>query len=189
MTFERIEFRKRASFPEPGTEDFRKGMQTSLEAYGAALDYVIEAMKHIRESFREMIREQIGMEQYEEYLKDNRAAEKAKEMRPDAAERNEISEQEQETQEEDRKQREEKALQERPEKPNDHQGNQMEQDQAFGQHVMSRTETGSEGERDAETPYDTRQSDTAAKLYDTHKSGAATEHDAGQQLQEKRRGR
>ena len=147
-------------------------MQTSLEAYGAALDYLIEAMKHIRESFREMIREQIGMEQYEEYLKDNRAAEKAKEMRPDAAERNEISEQEKETQEEDRKQREEKALQERPEKPNDHQGNQMEQqDQAFGQHVMSRTETGSEGERDAGTPYD------------THQSGVTAEHDAGQQRQ------
>lgn len=95
MAFERVEFRKRTSFPERGTHDFRKGLQISLEAYDIALDYLITAMEQLRDSFRDMIEIQYGLAQYEEFLKDNRAAEKAKEMRPDTIERKGISEEDQ----------------------------------------------------------------------------------------------
>lgn len=98
MAFDRSEFRKRTFFPEPGTNDFMKGMQVSLEVYDIALDYLIAAMEQLRESFRDMIELQYGLSQYEEYLKDNRSAEKAKELRPDIAERASLSEEEQEKQ-------------------------------------------------------------------------------------------
>ena len=50
MAFERVEFKKRTSFPERGTQDFRKGLQISLEAYDIALDYLITAMEQLRDS-------------------------------------------------------------------------------------------------------------------------------------------
>ena len=142
MAFERMEFRKRTYYPELGTEDFRKGMQISLEAYDSALDYLIAAMEHIRESFREMIDLQIGLEQYEEYLKENRAAERAKEMRPDAVERMSISDQEQE--EDQRMQREVKDA------PARHGEKEEQQDQVFLQTPQGEMDNGYEEQKEVQ---------------------------------------
>ena len=102
MAFRVDDFQKQARFPEEGTPEFMAVMGRSLKAYDAALDLLIEVMELLRESFMEMVEIHYGLSVYEEFLKDNRAAEKAKEMRPDMVEREMLSEEDHEKQEEDR---------------------------------------------------------------------------------------
>ena len=102
MAFRLDDFQKNTRFPEEGTPEFMVVMGRSLKAYDAALDLLIEVMELLRESFMEMVEIHYGLSVYEEFLKDNRAAEKAKEMRPDMVEREMLSEEDHEKQEEDR---------------------------------------------------------------------------------------
>ena len=102
MAFRVDDFQKQARFPEEGTPEFMAVMGRSLKAYDAALDLLIEVMELLRDSFMEMVEIHYGLSAYEEFLKDNRAAEKAKEMRPEMAEREMLSEEDHEKQEEDR---------------------------------------------------------------------------------------
>ena len=102
MAFRVDDFQKQARFPEEGTPEFMVVMGHSLKAYDAALDLLIEVMELLRESFMEMVETHYGLSVYEEFLKDNRAAEKAKEMRPDMVEREMLSEEDHEKQEVDR---------------------------------------------------------------------------------------
>lgn len=102
MAFRVDDFQKQARFPEEGTPEFVVVMGRSLKAYDAALDLLIEVMELLRESFMEMVETHYGLSVYEEFLKDNRAAEKAKEMRPDMVEREMLSEEDHEKQEVDR---------------------------------------------------------------------------------------
>ena len=102
MAFRVDDFQKQARFPEEGTPEFMVVMGRSLKAYDAALDLLIEVMELLRESFMEMVETHYGLSVYEEFLKDNRAAEKAKEMRPDMVERDMLSEEDHEKQEVDR---------------------------------------------------------------------------------------
>ena len=102
MAFRVDDFQKQARFPEEGTPEFMVVMGRSLKAYDAALDLLIEVMELLRESFMEMVETHYGLSVYEEFLKDNRAAEKAKEMRPDMVEREMLSEEDHEKQEVDR---------------------------------------------------------------------------------------
>ena len=102
MTINYGEYQKTTLFPEEGTPEFMVVMSQSLKAYDAALDVLIDAMELIRDSFMELIEIHYGLSEYEEFLKDNHAAEKAKEMRPEMAEREMLSEEDPEKQEEDR---------------------------------------------------------------------------------------
>ena len=102
MAFRVDDFQKQARFPEEGTPEFMVVMGRSLKAYDAALDLLIEVMELLRDSFMEMVEIHYGLSTYEEFLKDNRAAEKAKEMRPDMVERELLSEEDHEKQEVDR---------------------------------------------------------------------------------------
>jgi len=102
MAFRVDDYQKQAHFPEEGTPEFMVVMGRSLKAYDAALDLLIEVMELLRESFMEMVETHYGLSVYEELLKDNRAAEKAKEMRPDMVEREMLSEEDHEKQEVDR---------------------------------------------------------------------------------------
>ena len=102
MAFRVDDFQKQARFPEEGTPEFMVVMGRSLKAYDAALDLLIEVMELRRESVMEMVETHYGLSVYEEFLKDNRAAEKAKEMRPDMVEREMLSEEDHEKQEVDR---------------------------------------------------------------------------------------
>ena len=102
MAFRVDDFQKQARFPEEGTPEFMVVMGRSLKAYDAALDLLIEVMELLRDSFMEMIEIHYGLNAYEEFLKDNRAAEKAKEKRPDMVERELLSEEDHEKQEVDR---------------------------------------------------------------------------------------
>ena len=102
MAFRVDDFQKQARFPEEGTTEFMAVMGRSLKAYDAALDLLIEVMELLRESFMEMVETHYGLSAYEDFLKDNRAAEKAKEMRPDMVEREMLSEEDHEKQEVDR---------------------------------------------------------------------------------------
>ena len=102
MAFRVDDFQKQARFPEEGTPEFMVVMGRSLKAYDAALDLLIEVMELLRDSFMEMVETYYGLSVYEEFLKDNRAAEKAKEMRPDMVEREMLSEEDHEKQEVDR---------------------------------------------------------------------------------------
>lgn len=102
MAFRVDDYQKQAHFPEEGTPEFMVVMGRSLKAYDAALDLLIEVMELLRESFMEMVETHYGLSVYEEFLKDNRAAEKAKEMRPDMVEREMLSEEDHEKQEVDR---------------------------------------------------------------------------------------
>lgn len=102
MAFRVDDFQKQARFPEEGTPEFMVVMGRSLKAYDAALDLLIEVMELLRESFMEMVETHYGLSVYEEFLKDNRAAEKAKEMRPEMVEREMLSEEDHEKQEVDR---------------------------------------------------------------------------------------
>ena len=102
MAFRVDDFQKQARFPEEGTPEFMVVMGRSLKAYEAARDLLIEVMELLRESFMEMVETHYGLSVYEEFLKDNRAAEKAKEMRPDMVEREMLSEEDHEKQEVDR---------------------------------------------------------------------------------------
>ena len=102
MAFRVDDYQKQAHFPEEGTPEFMVVMGRSLKAYDAALDLLIEVMELLRESFMEMVETHYGLSVYEEFLKDNRAAEKAKEMRPDMVERELLSEEDHEKQEVDR---------------------------------------------------------------------------------------
>ena len=102
MAFRVDDYQKQAHFPEGGTPEFMVVMGRSLKAYDAALDLLIEVMELLRESFMEMVETHYGLSVYEEFLKDNRAAEKAKEMRPDMVEREMLSEEDHEKQEVDR---------------------------------------------------------------------------------------
>ena len=81
---------------------FLDNLGRSLKAYDAALDLLIEVMELLRDSFMEMVEIHYGLSAYEDFLKDNRAAEKAKEMRPDMVERELLSEEDHEKQEVDR---------------------------------------------------------------------------------------
>lgn len=129
------EFRKTAEFPKEGTPEFMVVMGRSLKAYNAALDVLINAMAQVRDSFMEMIEIHYGLDIYEEFLKDNFAAEKAKEMRPDIAERTDISgldqQEDQEKHYEVKEERDRKMRQEEPvELPDSSQnvGNPLHQD-------------------------------------------------------------
>ena len=102
MAFRVDDFQKQARFPEEGTPEFMVVMGRSLKAYDAALDLLIEVMELLRDSLMEMVEIHYGLNAYEEFLKDNRAAEKAKEMRPDMVEREMLSEEDHEKQEVDR---------------------------------------------------------------------------------------
>ena len=102
MAFRVDDFQKQARFPEEGTPEFMVVMGRSLKAYDAALDLLIEVMELLRDSLMEMVEIHYGLSTYEEFLKDNRAAEKAKEMRPDMVERELLSEEDHEKQEVDR---------------------------------------------------------------------------------------
>lgn len=102
MAFRVDDFQKQARFPEEGTPEFMVVMGRSLKAYDAALDLLIEVMELLRDSLMEMVEIHYGLNAYEEFLKDNRAAEKAKEMRPDMVERELLSEEDHEKQEVDR---------------------------------------------------------------------------------------
>ena len=102
MAFRVDDFQKQARFPEEGTPEFMAVMGRSLKAYDAALDLLIEVMELLRDSLMEMVEIHYGLNAYEEFLKDNRAAEKAKEMRPDMVERELLSEEDHEKQEVDR---------------------------------------------------------------------------------------
>ena len=114
MVFKNEMVQKTDRFPEEGTPEFMVAMGSSLKAYDAALDLLIDALELFRDSFLEMVEVRYGLDQYEEFLKDNRAAEKAKEMRPDMAERMLVSEEEREKQEEERAKQKEEPVQ--PEK-------------------------------------------------------------------------
>ena len=102
MAFRVDDFQKQARFPEEGTPEFMVVMGRSLKAYDAALDLLIEVMELLRDSFMEMVEIHYGLSTYEEFLKDNRVAEKAKEMRPEMVEREMLSEEDHEKQEVDR---------------------------------------------------------------------------------------
>ena len=102
MAFRFGDFQKAAHFPEEVTPEFMVAMGRSLKAYDAALDLLIEVMELLRDSFMEMVEIHYGLSTYEEFLKDNRVAEKAKEMRPEMVEREMLSEEDHEKQEEDR---------------------------------------------------------------------------------------
>lgn len=102
MAFRVDDYQKQAHFPEEGTPEFMVVMGRSLKAYDAALDLLIEVMELLRDSLMEMVEIHYGLSVYEEFLKDNRAAEKAKEMRPDMVEREMLSEEDHEKQEVDR---------------------------------------------------------------------------------------
>lgn len=102
MAFRVDDYQKQAHFPEEGTPEFMAVMGRSLKAYDAALDLLIEVMELLRDSFMEMVEIHYGLSAYEDFLKDNRAAEKAKEMRPDMVEREMLSEEDHEKQEVDR---------------------------------------------------------------------------------------
>ena len=120
MAFRFGDFQKEAHFPEEGTPEFMIAMGHSLKAYDAALDLLIDVMELLRDSFMEMVEIHYGLNAYEEFLKDNRAAEKAKEMRPDMVEREMLSEEDHEKQEEDRARQKEETVQ--PGKVEDQQG-------------------------------------------------------------------
>ena len=120
MAFRFGDFQKAAHFPEEGTPEFMVAMGRSLKAYDAALDLLIDVMELLRDSFMEMVEIHYGLSAYEEFLKDNRAAEKAKEMRPDLVERKMLSEEDHEKQEEDRARQKEEPVQ--PGKVEDQQG-------------------------------------------------------------------
>lgn len=102
MANKNVEFQKNTVFPEAGSRSFMEVMGKCLMDYDAALNQLIELMEEVRDSFIEVIQIQYGLSEYEEFLKDNRAAEKAKEMRPELAEREMLSEEDPEKQEEDR---------------------------------------------------------------------------------------
>lgn len=102
MAFRVDDFQKQARFPEEGTPEFMVVMGRSLKAYDAALDLLIEVMELLRDSFMEMVEIHYGLSTYEEFLKDNCVAEKAKEMRPEMVEREMLSEEDHEKQEVDR---------------------------------------------------------------------------------------
>ena len=188
MAFERVEFRKRTFYPEPGTQDFRKGMQISLEAYDIALDYLIDAIEQLRDSFRDMIEIHYGLSQYEEYLKDNRAAEKAKELRPGVAERTALSE-------------EEPDDQRQQSKAQDDQDQQKNQDDQEMQSALQRPENqpGMDPEEQNETQGMLQDAGSVAKqdsddlweeqMEDIHDPDLVRELEALPQQEEKRRGR
>ena len=102
MTYKNVEFQKKTVFPEAGSRSFMEVMGKCLADYDVALDQLIDLMEELRDSFMEVIRIQYGLSNYEEFLKDNHAAEKAREMRPDMVEREMLSEEDHENQEEDR---------------------------------------------------------------------------------------
>ena len=92
MAFRLDDFQKNTRFPEEGTPEFMVAMGNSLKAYDAALGLLIDVMELLRDSFMEVVEIHYGISAYEEFLKDNRASEKAKEMRPETVEREGISE-------------------------------------------------------------------------------------------------
>ena len=111
MAFRLDDFQKNTRFPEEGTPEFMVAMGNSLKAYDAALGLLIDVMELLRDSFMEVVEIHYGISAYEEFLKDNRAAEKAKEMRPDLVERKMLSEEDHEKQEEDRARQKEEPVQ------------------------------------------------------------------------------
>ena len=80
MAFRLDDFQKNTRFPEEGTPEFMVAMGNSLKAYDAALGLLIDVMELLRDSFMEVVEIHYGISAYEEFLKDNRAAEKAKEF-------------------------------------------------------------------------------------------------------------
>ena len=120
MAFRLDDFQKNTRFPEEGTPEFMVAMGNSLKAYDAALGLLIDVMELLRDSFMEVVEIHYGISAYEEFLKDNRAAEKAKEMRPETVEREGISEEDQK--EDQRVLRETKPDQDQPGKAEGQQG-------------------------------------------------------------------
>ena len=120
MAYKNVEFQKNTVFPEAGSRSFMEVMGKCLMDYDAALNQLIELMEEVRDSFMEVIQIQYGLSDYEEFLKDNRAAEKAKEMRPETVEREGISEEDQK--EDQRVLRETKPDQDQPGKAEGQQG-------------------------------------------------------------------
>ena len=188
MAVKNEEYRKNKAFPEEGTPAFMEVMGRSLQAYDAALDLLIEVMEQIRNSFREMIEIQYGISEYEEFLKDNRSAEKAKELRPGVVERTALSEEEQDDQ----------RLQREVQEDQDQRKNQEEQEMRS---VLQRTEnqSGMDPEEQNETQDMLQDARSVAKqdpedlreeqMADIYDPDLVQELESLSQPEEKRRGR